>query len=122
MLGTNELGWAYPEIFIERYTNLLNEVKLVNPDCIIYVLSVMPVNEELVENPEYENNEHISEINILLKNMCDENKIYYANIYDVVYDPDMGLNLIASNDGLHLGPTYCNKVFDYLKDHYVEVE
>ena len=122
MLGTNELGWAYPEIFIEKYSELIDEIKISKPNAIIYILSIMPVNEKLIENSEYKNNAHISEVNLLLKDMCDNKGIYFLNIYDLVYDEEMGLNLEASTDGLHLGPTYCNKVFDYLKDHYVEVK
>ena len=122
MLGTNELGWVHPETFIDEYSSLIDEIRAVNPDALVYVFSIMPVNEGLVQNPEYQNNSHISTVNAMIKKMCDEKEIYYLNVYDFLYDEESGLEVRASTDGVHLGPLYCNRVFDYLKNHYVEVD
>ncbi len=39
MLGINELGWAYSDIFIEKYGEIIDAVKGINPSSEIYIVS-----------------------------------------------------------------------------------
>lgn len=44
MLGVNELGWVYEQVFIQRYGELVDELKRLQPDAVIYIQSIMPVS------------------------------------------------------------------------------
>jgi len=46
MLGINELGWAYSDIFIKKYADIVDYIKEINSEAQIYVQSILPVSYE----------------------------------------------------------------------------
>ena len=123
MLGTNELGWPYMDLFIEKYVTFIDEVKAVNPDAIIYICAIMPVNEAMVDvNKPYQNNENIQEFNRNIKKMCDEQHIYFIDSYSAMVNDNNELEAEESFDGVHLQVDACQQLLAYLKIHVVEKE
>ena len=117
MLGTNELGWAYSSIFIEKYASIVDLVREINPDAVIYLQSVLPVSQMKSEEGKAENRERIAEFNELISAMAVEKEVCYLNVAEAVADENGYLPAEASTDGVHLKKDYCEKWLSYLKTH-----
>lgn len=120
MLGVNELGWAYSDIFIEKYGELVDKIKEIKPDAEIYIQSILPVSEKKSNSDKIYNMEKINEYNGLIQKMAEEKKVYYLNVAEAVADGSGYLPDEASTDGVHLNKEYCAKWLDYLKNHTAE--
>ena len=119
MLGINELGWAYSDLFIEKYGEVIDEIKKIAPEAQIYVQSLLPVTKERSQSDEIFNNANIGGYNDLIQQMATEKGIYYLNVAQCMADAEGNLYSDASTDGIHLKKAYCERWFDYLKLHYV---
>ena len=119
MLGINELGWAYSDLFIKKYGEVVTEIKNIAPQAQIYVQSLLPVSEKRSLSDEIYNNANIGKYNELIQQMAAEKKLYYLDVAQCVADPEGNLAGGASTDGIHLQKTYCDLWLDYLKRHYV---
>lgn len=119
MLGVNELGWVYEQVFIQRYGELVDELKRLQPDAVIYIQSIMPVSQSRSQNDKVFNNERIRLYNSLIVEMCREKGVQYLNVSEAVQDENGVLPAEATTDGIHLKPAYCVKCGDYLKSHTV---
>jgi hypothetical protein len=119
MLGVNELGWIYNEVFIADYLKIIKQLKKINPDCLIYVESILPLSKEISDNDKIYNNKKINEYNILIKNMCDENDLEYVNIKELFININGYLKEDVSNDGIHIKADKCKDWLKYLKTHII---
>ncbi len=119
LLGGNEVRDVEKSRFIERYASLLDDVKELQPDALIYVQSILPVTRNNNYNMD---NDRIDEFNQALLTLCGEKQVYYLNVAECMKDENGMLPDAASPaDGMHFGPEYYNKWFDYLKQHTVSV-
>ena len=122
MLGYNELGWPYPEQFINYYVKVLNLIKSVRPDVKIYVECVIPVARQITGigvDPKMENNQNIAVFNRYIQEMCEEQKVYYLNVQEALVDGEGYLPDGAASDGIHLKKEYCLKWLEYIRSHVV---
>lgn len=119
MLGINETGWIYSDMFINKYAKIIDEIKRINPKCIIYIESIIPVTEKASNEHRYINNAKIEEYNSLIKKMAKEKDICYLDIQDSVINQSGVLPEDAASDGIHLNRKYCEKWFEYLKNHAI---
>ena len=117
MLGVNELGWAYSDIFIGKYGELVDKIKEINPHAEIYIQSILPVSEKKSSSDDIYNMTKINEYNSLIQQMAEEKAVYYLNVAEAVMDSSGYLPEEASTDGVHLNKEYCAKWLDYLKTH-----
>lgn len=119
LLGGNEVRDVEKSRFIERYASFLDDVRELQPDALIYVQSILPVTKN--NNYNMDNN-RIDEFNQALLALCEEKQVYYLNVAECMKDENGMLPDAASPaDGMHFGPEYYNKWFDYLKQHTVSV-
>lgn len=119
MLGLNETGWAYNSIFVEKYKNLVDEIKNINPNATIYLQSILPVSNDVSTTHDYINNEKINEYNRLIAQIATEKNVSYLNVAESVAAPNGALPDDAAVDGIHLKKEYCQKWYDYLKTHTI---
>lgn len=119
MLGINETGWVYSNVFIEKYVALIEEIRSINPDAQIYVQSILPVSESVSATHAYITNEKIQEYNDLIQQMAGEQEVYYLNVAEAVASEQGSLPEEAAFDGIHLKREYCEKWLEYLKVHTV---
>lgn len=119
MLGINETGWIYSDMFINKYAKIIDEIKKINPKCTIYIESIIPVTEKVSNEHKYIKNSKIEEYNSLIKKMAKEKDIYYLNIQDSIINQNGTLPEDAATDGIHLNRKYCKKWFEYLKNHAI---
>ena len=115
LIGVNSIAYS-KESFIQKYAAVIKSIKEFHPDSIIYVQSITPV---AVNNSYNLNNKTINEYNEALVQMAQQLGVYYLDIHSALADENGVLPANATTDGLHFGPTYYQKWFDYLKTHTV---
>lgn len=117
MLGVNELGWSYPQVFKSKYKELINEIRKVKPNIEIYVQSIIPVTKSRDKSDKYFNNTRIEKYNQLIKEVSEEENVKYLNVQSALVNSDGYLPEEASTDGIHIGKSYCEKWLEYLKNN-----
>ena len=120
MLGINETGWYYSEMFIEKYGKIIDEIKSTHPKAIIYVQEILPVTASISQKHTYVKNDRIRAYNSLLMRMSADKQVYFIDTGNAVCDAYGYLPEDASTDGIHLKQDYCEKWLEYLKSHTVE--
>ena len=117
MLGVNELGWSYPQVFKVKYGELIDEIRKVKPDCQIYLQSIIPVTKSKNNSDSIYNNTNIAKFNEYIKQVANEKGVHYLDVKSVLVDSEGNLPKNASTDGIHVGKTYCKKWLKYLEDN-----
>lgn len=122
MFGTNELGWAFPDLFIQKYVEVINHIRECNPDAIIFVNSVLPVSEDAYKKQSFLKNETVWLYNGMLKEMAAEQEVYFLDLATMITTEGGALPDDASTDGIHPNREYVEKCFDFLRSHGIEVK
>lgn len=117
MLGVNELGWSYPQVFKLKYGELVDEIKKVKPNCHIYLQSILPVTKSKDQSDKIYNNSNITKFNQLVKEVAKEKNVTYLDVQSVLKDKNGYLPEEASTDGIHINKKYCEKWLEYLKNN-----
>lgn len=114
MFGINELGWPYPENFIEKYEELIEGIKAAQPNAAIYVQSILPVAASAVNNDAVFTNENINAFNAYVEQAANETGVNYLDINGYFKDNSGMLPEDAAADGIHFVRAYCLKWIDLL--------
>lgn len=122
MLGINETGWPYNDVFIHKYGKVIDAVKEINPNAQIYVQQILPVSQKVSSTHSYIKNEKIAEYNALLQEMAKEKRVCFVAAAEAVAGEDGTLPEDAAVDGIHLKKEYCVKWLEYLETHTVATE
>ena len=121
LFGENELGWGYPEIFIEEYGRVIDTVRERQPDARVYIQSILPVSAEVSKkNEDNTNNARIEEYNALLRRLAEEKNVGYLDVAAVMKNEQGCLPDDASADGVHPGKAYCQKWADLIAEQIEE--
>lgn len=115
MLGINELGNASSRAFKDQYQEVINEVRDLQPDAIIYILGIMNVTAAQSESSYYINNDAINSRNYWAAQLADGKTIFYIDVNPAVCDENGCLKSDWSSDGVHLRAEYYIEVTKYLK-------
>ncbi len=107
LIGTNDIGERTPKEIVNNIGKIVNKIRKIRPKTKIYIESLLPVNNSddskvNKETVRERTNKEIEEINKLLKEYCDKNKITYINTYDEFVSEDNQMDLKYTTDGLHL--------------------
>ncbi|MCQ2432489.1 MAG: GDSL-type esterase/lipase family protein [Clostridia bacterium] len=123
MFGINELGWGSISSFINYYSQIIDRVREVNPNAIVYVQSILPINEEKwAKSRDYHssvNNYSVAAFNQKIVDMCTEKSAYFVNVAECLMDETGNLNPEATSDGIHIGGVYSTRWLEYLKTHTI---
>lgn len=104
-------------MFIQKYGELVDEVKKLQPEATVYIQSILPVSKTKSDRDKIYNNTRIDQYNELIKEMAEKKEVVYLNVAEAVGLNDGALPEEASTDGVHLNKEYCLKWLDYLKSH-----
>lgn len=116
MFGVNELGWVSIDAFIEDFNEMLDHIRSVNPDAIIYVESILPVSKSESESSDIYRQERINEFNAKILEMCQaRGDVIYLDIASVVMDEEGYLPEEAASDGIHCNADYCKRIIQYIR-------
>lgn len=102
MVGINELGTGTTETYLEKYTQVVNTLRELEPEAVIYVQGVMRVSEEKSSQDEIYNNQNINARNNAIATLADNEKIFYIDVNDAVCDEQGALNAEYTYDQIHL--------------------
>ena len=106
MVGINEMGTGDSEYFINAYSEVIDEIRALQPDAIIVVQGILHVTKERDSTDKIFNNKNINERNEALKALAEAKGVYYLDVNPVYDDADGCLRSDYSGDNTHL---YGNK-------------
>ncbi len=117
MFGVNELGWPYDDLFQEQYSKLIKDVKLLQPEAVIYVENIIPISASRSEKDTIYNNDNVNRFNAMIKTVCEEQNVVYLDVASALADETGALPENASVDGIHCNVEYCGIWMEYLRNN-----
>ena len=120
-LGLNELGWSYPDVFDEDYRTLLDDIRRIQPDASIYLLSLVPVSESQYNN-DYVNNTRMKQYNEIIRAIASEYRVYYVDCFAGMSDATGQLDPSYTSNGFYITQTGAAAWWKYLATHTVNPE
>ena len=119
MIGINEMGTGTVDSFIEKYQEVVNHLRELQPDAILYLQAIIKVTTERSNQGDYINNEGIVARNERIAQMADNQKIFYLDVNPYVCDETGGMVPEYTFDGVHLKAKYIDIWKDFLKTHVI---
>lgn len=117
-LGINNVA-AGLENHKNHYAHLLDTIKSLQPDAIIYLLGNLHVTSQLINDNVKLNNENINFINQFISEFEDKKQVFYLDP-NVVYDDEFGnMDIELSYDNAHIYLRHYNRLYDFLITHAV---
>ena len=119
MIGINEMGTGTVETFLEKYKEVVERLKELQPEAVIYLQGIMKVTSERSAKGDYINNEGIDARNEGIALLADDERVFYLDVNPLVCDESGGLNPDYTYDGVHLKGKDIQIWKDYLKAHAI---
>ena len=120
MLGINEVGTGTADTFLQQYANIVNRIRQLQPQAIIYVQSIMHVTQSKDEAGTDINNVNINERNEKLKTLADNVNVFWLDENEAFDEAGTGkLNAEYTSDGVHLKAKYISLWIKYILSHAV---
>ena len=120
MLGMNELGYGNTEMYLEKYREVLQQLREWQPDAVIYVMANLHVSREK-NNPGSEfNNININDKNAASASLANGTDIFYLDANPLFTDEEGFLNAELTFDGVHLYAKHYDVWREFLLSHAVE--
>ena len=114
MLGLNEIGTGDTEYFTNAYREVLDRIRELQPDAIIYIQGIMHVTARKSDKDKFFNNNRINERNEGLKALADQKDIFYIDMNEAVDDGNGNLDSSLSFDDVHLKASSYERWHEYL--------
>lgn len=124
-LGVNELGYPGTDSFYKAFKSFLEEVKAAQPDAIIYLQNLVPVNPEICaqkKQPSYVNNDRVADFNSVFPKLAEECQVALVDVKTALSDENGILPAEATVDGVHFTKAWYQKWLEYLMCHTVTPE
>lgn len=118
--GVNGAGYDSNDRFREANMELINMIKEYQPDALIFLCSVMRVTTEFSNRqPPVVTNEQLNNRSSVLRELADNDTIFYLEVNDYCCDESGGLRADWTNDGYHLDSSYSYVWRDCFLEHGV---
>jgi lysophospholipase L1-like esterase len=119
MIGINDLlnGQDAAHV-IANYEIILNRIKAESPNTLVYVQSLLPINNDVLKSETVDNQEIIA-VNEKLKIIADKNGMVFVDLYSNFCGVDNKLYRSLSWDGLHPN-SHGYAVWRDLVDQYIK--
>lgn len=122
MFGVNELGWPYDDLFQDQYAKMIQDIKQLQPDAIIYVQNIIPISASRSAKDRIYNNEKVQHFNEMITTVCEEQNVLYLDVGSALADENGALPEDASVDGIHCNVEYCGIWLEYLRNNTYTLE
>lgn len=124
LVGINDIARNIPDSVIAgNYEKMIARIRKESPHTKIYFQTLLPVNNELKPARNHFNkDEHILNVNRLLKILCKREKVECIDLYPHFLSQDNKLEKNYTYDGLHLNPEGYKIWAAILKERYLNVE
>ena len=117
MVGINELDVGTTERFQQTYRETINRIRELQPEAKIIIQSIMLVSKKRSAKGDFVNNDKIRERNDAIKQLADDETVFYLDVNEAVVDEEGCLNTQYTGDGIHLKAQYVPVWTEYLKTH-----
>ena len=123
MLGLNEMGWAYPELYEDYLEELLSAVGAAAPKASVYVSRVIPLTAEAASSRSYMDASLVASMNSIVDRCAKSAQCYIIDPAEVLCGEDGWLlDAYAEANGLSLNQSGYEALYQYLKTHVVDKE
>lgn len=122
MVGINELGLGTTEYFMEDYTAMIDHLRELQPDALIFIQAIMNVDKEKNDSDRIFNNTNILGRNHAIATLADNKTIFYIDVNEAVCDEEGNLNAELTFDHLHLKGSAAEFWKEFLMQHGVVKE
>ena len=102
MLGVNELGTGTAETFYQQFKKVVERIRELQPDAVIFVESIIHVSASKDAEGTAINNEEINVRNEWLKKLADNKTVFFLDANEVLDDDSGALKEDYTFDGVHL--------------------
>ena len=119
LLGINEMGSTVSS-WINRYETLIERVRSVQPDALIYIQTIFPVIAEKTWSEKVFSREKITAANDGLRLLADRAGCYLLDTHSAFADDSDRMPTTMTGDGVHLRPAYYAVWCDYLRTHTIQ--
>ena len=123
MLGVNELGYFNDQAFADAYSQMVDDIRAIQPNAVIYLQNLVSVNPEKCKannQPYYVTNEKIAVYNDIIADIAEEKHAVLVDVNAALVDETGILPGSGTTDGVHFTKDYYVKWYDYLKIHTVD--
>lgn len=106
LIGINDIGRGLPlEVIANNYRQIMERIKKGSPKTILYVQSVLPMNERILKADYLKNKkDSVLQLNVAIQNLAREMGVEYINLHPVFADEQGELKDDYTIDGIHLKP------------------
>lgn len=115
--GLNELGWGSMEVFEQKYSELIDQVRMLQPNAMIYLLGVYNFSASVNGENSYTTLDYVKRNNASILNVAQQKGVYYIDSNAMLGGSDVFLPEEWSNDGYHLNQYGYNAWVEMLKTH-----
>lgn len=119
MVGINELGRGTTEDFMEKYTEVVDTIHVLEPDAKIFIQGIMRVSGKKSNSDAIFNNSNINARNNAIATLADNKQIFYIDVNEVVCDEEGNLHEDYTFDQIHLLGAYDEIWKQFLLEHGV---
>ena len=104
MIGINDISQNYKNDYLcKNFERITQRIQNDSPETIIYIQSLLPVNNAFGRYKKLINKEkQIEQLNKQLKSFCKRENIQFVNLYPLFLQKKRTLNPAYTTDGLHL--------------------
>lgn len=113
LLGINELGDDTAEVFAEQYGVVINVLRELQPDAVIYIQAIFHTTQEKSETSRFKN-EIINERNEAIAQLADGEHVFFVDCNPLFDDETGALPPELTGDGVHIQAPYYARWRDYL--------
>ena len=118
-IGINELGNVGTIRFYNKYTEVIQQIRKLQPDAVIYVQGIMHENKKMSSSDPVFNNKNVLEKNTAIATLANGHDIFYLDMNEAVCDKNGNLKDEYTNDGIHLKAANYVLWEDWLRDHVI---
>lgn len=115
--GLNELGWYVMDIFKENYIDIINRIKITQPQAQIYLLDVYNFSKEREYENDYTTLDKLKQINEAIKEVAQTTQVNLIHSNSMFESEDTYLPEEWSSDGYHLNKDGFAYWLDMVKKH-----
>jgi len=117
MIGVNDIGRKIPlAATLNNYEKIINKLRSALPATVIYIQSVLPINEKLINREYYTGtNTEIVTMNSGIEKLARSLGITYLNLHALLVDANGQLPAKYTYDGIHLTAGAYIKWTDFIK-------
>ena len=119
MVGINECGIGTPQSFFEQYRDVVNDIRSLQPDALIFLQGNLLVTQKKSNESKSITNENISARNKLISTLANQKDIFYIDINESSLCEEGALVPEYTWDQVHIKAQYYPVWKEFLLEHAI---